>query len=71
MTCGSNMHQQATKQDSPSIFIFIRCWREDISLQTKELFVSPTNNSLVGILIAIDDVTDISATFGDKNYKEP
>ena len=45
-------------------------YREDICLQTlfllfkcstKELFVSPANSSLVGILIAIGDVTDIVA----------
>jgi len=29
--------------------------------QTKEFFVSPTNSSLAGILITIDDVTDIFA----------
>jgi len=49
------------------------CYREDICLQTlfllfkypgnetKELFVSVANSSLVGTLITIGDVTDIFA----------
>ena len=51
------------------------CYSEDICLQTlsllfkcperqtKELFVSPPNSPLVGILITIDDVTDVLAIF--------
>ena len=39
------------------VFLLFKCSER----YTKEFFVSPANSSLVGILIAIGDVTDIFA----------
>ena len=59
------------------IFVYKHCfcYLNVQSVRQKELFVSPANRSLVGILITIGDVTDIFAiqrkTHGvyDKDFK--